>query len=210
MKRVSSVLISTICAALLIGCSREDVQAPMLMPRPDTDMHYRLEAYIDAGCDVADDQSCLTHPDILVSNPVDVQRYGSYVVQYSAMDEAGNTGYAERIVDVVLPLTDYYSQEYQAYDTCTSGNFFYTGLVQDCDCDAMAVTVGNISNFGLSASFTLPVSGTYNHMMTLDTVKAAVTFFGTGMMSPGADTIFWEYLLIDSVQTDVCRSTWIK
>lgn len=208
--RSSLIPICAICTALAFGCSREDTEQPILVMVPDTDLHYRLEPYTDPGVDVADDQTCLRPEDVIVDNPVDVTRYGTYMITYSATDAAGNTALAQRPVDIILPLEDYYDQNWQAYDTCTSGNYQYTGLVQDCDCDAMAVTVGNISNFGLSASFTLPVSGIYNHMVTLDTIKAAVYFEGSGIMSVMADTLFWNYTIADSVSADVCRSVWIK
>lgn len=201
---------AVLAAGLFVACSKEDTEAPLLMPTPDYTVHYRMQPYTDPGCDVADALDCLQQADIVVSGIVDVSRYGTYQLDYTATDDAGNVGYTSRTIDVILPIEDYYNQTWKAFDTCTSGNYFYDGLIQDCDCDEFAVTVGNISNFGLSASFTLPISGTYNHMLNLDTVKAGVTFFGLGTMSPMADSIYWDYLVIDSVQTDVCRSVWVK
>lgn len=205
-----TVFFMALLPCLLAACAQEDLEAPLLMPIPDNSIHYRARDYFDPGCEVADDRDCLLSADVLTTGFVDKLRYGTYQIQYSATDQSGNTGYAYRDVNIVLPIADYYDQTWKAYDTCTTGNYFYDGLIQDCDCGLSSVTVGNISNFGLSASFTLPVSGTYNHMLSLDTVKAGVTFFGTGMMSPKADSIYWNYVIIDSVQTDVCRSVWIK
>lgn len=88
--------------------------------------------------------------------------------------------------------------------------FLYTGLVQDCNCPQNAVTVANISNFGMSALFTLPIDGQYNEIILMDTSKAAVSFYGEAKMSTGADTLFWNYSIADSVNTDVCSSVWIK
>jgi len=199
-----------LAACLFSACLQEDARLPLLMPVADPSVHYRNAPYSDAGCEVADDQTCLYAEDIQIANTVDITRYGSYSVTYTAVDAAGNTGTAIRPVDIVLPLTDYYYQWYEAYDTCTSGNYFYTGLIQDCDCGTFSVIAGNISGLGLSASFTLPVSGQYNHILTMDTVKAAVHFSGSGIMNPSADTLFWNYSISDSVQTDVCRAVWIR
>jgi hypothetical protein len=204
-------LLTGMFAMILMACNKEDTASPMIILVPDSDVpHFRTEPFIEPGYDVADDQTCLTSDLVSVINPIDVNRYGNYVVSYSAEDEAGNMTTAFRSVDIVLPLADYYDQTWNAYDTCTSGNYFYTGLIQDCDCGAFAVTVGNISNFGLSATFTLPVTDRYNHVLTMDTVKSAVHFLGTGTMSQMADTLYWNYTIADSVATDVCRSVWIK
>lgn len=208
--RVRISIITAFAAALITGCAQIDTSEPLILLIPDSNTHYRTEPYSDPGFDVADDQTCLQTADVIINNPVNTNLYGTYLITYSAADASGNIAVASRNVDIVLPLKDYYNQTWNAYDTCTSGNIFYTGLIQDCDCPDQSVIVGNISNFGLSASFTLPVSGQYNHMITLDTTKAAVTFFGTGVMNPSADTLFWEYIIMDSVSTDVCRSTWIK
>lgn len=205
-----NVLTISLLITLLAACAQDDLEAPLLMPIPDNAIHYRATDYDDPGCEVADALDCLHPEDITATSNVDILRYGTYQIAYSAADEAGNMGYAYRDVQIVLPLEDYYDQTWKAFDTCTSGNYFYDGLIQDCSCGLFSVTVGNISNFGLSASFNLPVSGTYNHTLSLDTIKAGVTFFGTGIMSPKADSIYWNYLIMDSVQTDVCRSVWIK
>ena len=207
--KIIPVTIATAC--IFSSCRKEDTLKPIINLNPDTTLkHYRSEPYNDPGFEAVDDYSCNLTDNIEVINEVDVNHYGSYSITYTVEDEAGNVAETERQVDIILPLTDYYSQNYTAFDTCTSSNFYYTGLVQDCDCDNFSVIVGNISNFGLSASFPLPISGQYNQVITLDTTKADVYFFGTGTMSTAADTIFWEYSIQDSVSTDVCRSVWIK
>ena len=183
----------------------------MIILEPDTHTpHYRNSIYVDPGFDVVDDYSCQQDIAVTVDDQVNTSKYGTYLVTYTATDADGNIFETNRSVDVILPITDYYDFSYAAFDTCTSGNYFYTGLAQDCDCDVDKVTFGNISNFGLSATFPLPISGQYNHMVTLDTTKQAVTFLGTAVMSPAADTIYWNYVIMDSVSTDACRSVWIK
>lgn len=193
------------------ACTRDDSTAPLILIQPDAHApHYRTIPFVDPGCEVADDYSCADAIDLQISNNVEVNKYGTYNIMYTATDEAGNINEYNRPVDIILPISDYYDFAYSAYDTCTSGNYFYTGLAQDCDCPDDKVIFGNISNFGPNATFPLPINGQYNHMITLDTTKLAVTFFGTGVMSPAADTIFWEYVIMDSISTDACRSVWIK
>ncbi len=196
---------------VIISCKREDIISPVILLNEDPDtLHYRTEPYEDPGAEVADNHSCNLTASLQVLSEVDINHYGTYPVTYLVEDEAGNISQEVRLVDIVLPITDYYDQNYTAFDTCTSGNYFYTGLVQDCDCDTFYVTVGNISNLGLSASFNLPVSGQYNQYLTLDTIKAAISFNGIGTMSSGADTLNWDYTIQDSLSIDVCRSVWIK
>jgi len=205
-----SILVS-LCGILIISCKREDTISPKIIVNSDlVGVHYRTEPYEDAGAEVADNHACDLSASLQIINEVDINHYGSYSVTYIVEDEAGNTSQEVRTVDIILPINDYYNQNYSAFDTCTSGNYFYTGLVQDCDCADFAVTVGNISNLGLSASFNLPVFGQYNQSLSLDTIKAAISFNGIGTMSSGADTINWEYIIQDSLSTDVCRSVWIK
>lgn len=176
-----------------------------------TSTHYRGDPYNDPGASALDNYDCDLSTNILTTSLVDINRYGTYEVIYTLEDESGNVAKETRSVDIILPVEDYYSLEYQAYDTCTSYNYFYTALIQDCDCpDPLSVTVSNLSNFGQSALFTLPISGTYQEYLTLDTTKAAIHFEGFGIMTPGADTINWSYSISDSINTDVCKSVWIK
>lgn len=204
-------ILAILCGIVIISCKKEDTTAPVILVNNDpSSIHYRTEPYVDAGAEVADNYTCDLSTALQVINEVDIYHYGTYPVTYIVEDEAGNVSQEVRNVEIILPITDYYHQNYSAFDTCTSGNYFYTGLVQDCDCDDFSVTVGNISNLGLSASFNLPVYGQYNQFLTLDTIKAAISFNGIGTMSSGADTINWEYIIQDSLSSDVCRSVWIK
>lgn len=185
-------------------------QPVIVLNRDNQSVHYRTQPYSDPGANAYDDQTCDLSSQIITNNTVNTNLYGTYTVEYSVEDAAGNNATASRPVDIILPLTDYYAQIYNAVDSCTSGVYFYQGLIQDCDCDAQKVTVGNISNFGLSATFPLPVSGQYSELLNMDTTKAAVHFLGYGLMAPDAQSIYWEYQISDSVSTDVCRSHWQK
>lgn len=203
------LIISAFCA--LSACAKQDAEPPIITLDGDaTDEHFRGNPYNDAGASVIDNHSCNLESDIMVTNTVDENRYGAYSISYVVEDEAGNSASAVRQVEVVLPLDDYYLIDWQAYDTCSSGTFNYTGLVQDCDCPGMNVTVGNISNYGLSAIFTLPVSGQFNQFINLDTNKAGISFFGTATMNPTADSLFWSYIISDSVSSETCTSVWVK
>lgn len=205
------LIIFTLGGLFIVSCKKGDITSPVILLNTDEQLvHFRAEPYVDAGAEVADNYTCDLASELEVINEVDIFHYGSYHVTYMVADDAGNTALEVRNVEIVLPITDYYSQNYAAYDTCTSGNYSYTSLIQDCDCDQFSVTVGNISNLGLSASFTLPISGQYNQYLSLDTIKSAIYFNGSGIMSSGADTINWNYTIQDTITTDVCRSVWIK
>ncbi|MBC8172493.1 MAG: DUF5011 domain-containing protein [Chitinophagales bacterium] len=193
------------------SCKKADTEAPFIVMNADTVMyHYLGTAYIDPGAQAIDNYTCDLDDAVLAENNIDIYRYGPYAVTYTATDDAGNTGVATRVVDIILQPSNYYSLDYSATDSCTSGVYNYTGSVQDCDCDADAVTVLNISNFGASATFTLPLTGRYNHIILLDTTKSAITFSGAGIMSRAIDTIQWNYTISDSITEDVCTSTWVK
>ena len=197
--------------AMAAACSKTDIKEPtILLTADESEVHYRTQPYIDPGFFIIDDYTCNLNEAVQIDGFVDINKYGTYQITYTVADEAGNESVATRDVAIVLPIEDYYAIEWNAYDTCTSGNYFYTGLIQDCDCGDFKVTVGNISNFGLSAAFNLPISGDYNQLLSLDTAKAGVSFLGTGNMSPAADSIFWNYTISDSISSDVCRSVWIK
>lgn len=183
---------------------------PVISLNADTTLHYLNQPFIDPGFYVTDNHSCDLADEVEITNPVDINNYGTYTITYNVSDEAGNKAVAERPVDIILNKSDYYHLTYVATDSCTSGTFFYNALIQDCDCPQNAVTVANISNFGLSAIFTLPLSGQYNEIILLDTSKAAVSFIGEALMSSNADTLFWNYTIADSVSMDVCKSVWIK
>jgi len=197
--------------AMAAACSKTDTTEPtILLTADESDVHYRTEPYTDPGFFIVDDYTCNLNEDVQIDGFVDINHYGTYQINYTVTDNAGNEAIASRIVDIILPVDDYYAIEWAAYDTCASGNYFYTGLIQDCDCGEFAVTVGNISNFGLSAVFNLPISGVYNQFLSLDTAKAGVSFLGTATMSTAADSLIWNYIISDSLSSDACRSVWIK
>lgn len=202
----------TFCFLMVIitSCQREDTIAPLILPNTDTITHYFGDVYIDAGAEVLDDKDCDAGPAEIILNEVDIYHYGSYNVKYYAEDNAGNSSRVVRKVNIVLKPEQYYDLTYAASDTCTSGNYYYDALIQDCDCEINAVTIANISNFGSSATFTIPLSGTYNHILKLSDTLYDISFFGSGEMSPGADTIRWSYSISDSVNTDACTSVWVK
>ncbi|MBC8047989.1 MAG: DUF5011 domain-containing protein [Fimbriimonadaceae bacterium] len=211
MRITTKIIVVLYVSAILFGsCSKTDIIAPIILLHNDTTTHYFGEPYIDAGGDIADDKSCNLDSLVIIDSNIDIYHYGTYTITYQAEDEAGNIGIAEREVDIILKPSDYYSLSYNASDTCSTGNYYYTGLVQDCDCSNTAITIGNISNFGLSALFTLEINGRYNQKIILDTTRFAITFLGDGIMTPGTDTIRWNYTISDSIISDVCVSTWIK
>lgn len=185
--------------------------APVILLKEDTVLHYLNEPYVDAGITVLDDKSCtIDTSDIKTTVNVDITRYGEYSVVYIAEDAADNRSRLTRSVDVILRPLNYFDETYSAMDSCTSGNYPYTGYIQDCDCGLNAVTVGNISNFGSSALFTLDLSGRYSEKILLDTTRLGVTFTGTGIMSKSADTLKWTYTISDSINSDFCTSVWLK
>ncbi len=193
------------------ACQKQDDIPPRILLTEDTTaVHYRTFPWQEPGYDVIDNHECNDEDLITISNNVDIWRYGSYTVEYRAEDAAGNSAEAIRNVEIVLRPDDYYSLTYAATDSCDSGVFNYTALIQDCDCANEAITVGNISNFGLSAIFTLPLEGTFSELVVLDTTKSGVDFLGFGNMSPAADTLYWQYSLTAGSSTDACTSVWVK
>lgn len=209
MRRLFYIAIP-LCVALG-SCSRQNMIAPVILLHADTvPVHYRTLPYTDPGASAVDDHNCNLDADISVSGSVDVYHYGTYTLIYAVDDGEGNHTEAERNVDIVLPVADYYSVHYFASDSCTSGLYSYTGLIQDCDCGEPKVLVSNISDFGMSASFILPLEGRYQEMIHMDTTKADIHFEGSAVMSSGADTLYWQYTIADTVNSDVCTSVWIK
>jgi hypothetical protein len=199
------------CFLVVFMVSCTDTIPPVIEVLPGSgEEHYRGLPYEDPGAIVLDDQSCDTEEMLTVINEVDIWQYGSYTVTYTATDMSNNTATAIREVDILLRPDDYYDLTWNATDTCEGIAFNYTALVQDCDCDSFAITVGNISNFGLSALFTLPLDGSYNELVLMDTTKSGVTFSGNAIMNPSADTLIWTYTLSDGADTESCSATWTK
>ncbi len=189
------------CFLVVFMVSCTDTIPPVIEVLPGSgEEHYRGLPYEDPGAIVLDDQSCDTEEMLTVINEVDIWQYGSY----TATDMSNNTATAIREVDILLRPDDYYDLTWNATDTCEGIAFNYTALVQDCDCDSFAITVGNISNFGLSALFTLPLDGSYNELVLMDTTKSGVTFSGNAIMNPSA------YTLSDGADTESCSATWTK
>lgn len=204
-------LLTCFLLAGLVACEKPDTIAPRVHVNTDSiPTHYLNQPYTDPGATVIDNHDCKANELLTVINEVDITRYGTYNVIYTATDEQENSTEAVRNVDIVLQPSDYFSTYYTATDSCTSGNYSYVALIQDCDCPEQAVTVSNISNFGSSATFILPLSGTYNEIILMDTTRSGVDFLGDGLMSPGADTLNWQYTISTGSDSDFCRSVWVK
>jgi hypothetical protein len=200
------------CISLLFlaACEKSDTLPPVIYVLPDAETHLLGIPYVDAGVEVLDNHDCDVANLLATESNVDVFQYGSYQVSYTATDQAGNTSQAFRDVDIQLAENNYFNLLYAATDSCSSGVYSYTGLIQDCDCDEEVVTVANISNFGLSATFQLPLSGQYNELLLMDTSRLGVSFNGIATMSRAADTLRWIYVISTADASDACSSTWIK
>jgi hypothetical protein len=110
-----------ICFSLVwTGCKKEDTVPPVVTLIGDASVAVDLGGtYTDAGATAIDDVDGDVTSNIEVSNPVDTQKSGTYVVIYAVPDAAGNVGSANRTV-TVTPNRNSYLGSYSTVEDCPS------------------------------------------------------------------------------------------
>lgn len=100
---VSLMIMAAGSAMLITSCGKDDSTAPIVTPNGNSTETVSLNtSYTDAGATATDDEDGAisnVSSDVSATNP-NVNLTGTYTITYSALDAAGNTGYATRTVIV--------------------------------------------------------------------------------------------------------------
>jgi hypothetical protein len=93
MKNLITILIILTSFALVIGISscKKDKTDPVITLLGDTSIvHNKGDIYTDAGATAEDDVDGDITANIDVTNPIDVNVEGIYIIKYNVSDKAGN------------------------------------------------------------------------------------------------------------------------
>ena len=128
----STLALALVSLSLFQSCRKDDTQAPVISIIGNNPMTVYLgTAFNDPGATATDNEDGTVSVSVLGS--VDATTAHSYVLTYSAIDDAGNSSAANRVVKVVMTRSNYIWSGYQAADTCTTnstiGPFAYPGNI---------------------------------------------------------------------------------
>lgn len=121
-------------AVFISGCSKDDTEAPVITLNGDNPYQLEmLQTYSDPGATADDNEDGDLSSSISVdASDIENRLPGSYEVNYSVSDAAGNSGSASREV-IVYATTNALAKTYNVADTCGSGasavSFAYTQTV---------------------------------------------------------------------------------
>jgi hypothetical protein len=197
--------------ALASGCKPADNEAPRLdvlqglppvVPLGDSLPELRIEARDNRDCDLG--------ARISIEGTVNTARLGDYRVDYRVSDEAGNESAAGFDVRVVMIKDSYYAVEYEGIDSCASGVFTYSALIDDCTCAQDEVLLYNLGNFGPGSYVNLAFSGDYGQELSLSRQIGPLSWSGQGRALPHGDSLRLEWQLSNGAETEQCRTLLIK
>ncbi len=206
-----SIFFLSIILLVFSACKKKDTSPPLIeFLSPDTIHYYLNDTFNLPQVAYYDDRTCKFADKTSINNSVNTSEYGLYHVVYTAEDEAGNS--TEEILNVVvkLRLSDYYALEYDGRDSCTSGIYEYSALLQNCNCEDSIVEIFNLGGFGPGTKIDLMIDGMFNEQITIDQRSGDVQFTGKGIMSTNANKIELEYIVDNDADTDHCFTTLIK
>lgn len=141
MKKYPVVLISLVLSILFVlgSCKKKDDTAPTVTLIGDAHIFHVLnEPYTDPGAKATDDGSPIDA--IIELNTVEINLVGEYKVVWTAVDEEGNKGTAERKV-TVYNEANYLIGNYNIHVKCDS-----SGVIREYDYSDMILVSGNLNN----------------------------------------------------------------
>jgi hypothetical protein len=208
----------TITALIFSGCSKdEDTDAPVITLSGTSPMEIELQqSYIEPGATAVDGEDGSVN--VTITGSVDNDLKGTYIITYSATDEAGNTASVERNV-IVVNSADFLGGNYvNAVDTCAiTGNASFNATVSTSNTINGRFNVSNFGAFGTSVSVACDYNSATNKItaatpQSLGGGSNLTTVFSSSAVTSTTPVIFKiSYQWLDSSgTTDICTSTYSK
>jgi hypothetical protein len=219
MKRilVLAMVLAFSAPLIMTSCTPEDTTAPVVTLTGDPVVDHLLNtAYVDDGATAVDDEDgALT---VAVLNNVNPDKIGTYTVEFSATDNAGNTGTAERVVNVIVKQVSFVFT-WAVVDSVTGvgqGVYDYNSVVTASATDINKILISNFGGFGTDVM----VTATFDKFGNLTIANQQLigvdpgsegTVSGTGVMADHGNQIFLEYTISYTAGgTDTGHATFTK
>ncbi len=141
-----SIALSTV---FLTSCSKDDTTPPIitLLGAESLELSLNTASWADPGATATDDEdgTVTVTSDYSSTNP-NLNQTGTYIITYSATDEAGNTGTATRTVRVKNDA-EAFAGSYSVRDTCPGFVFNYSQTI------TVSQTINNRVHFNKFADY---------------------------------------------------------
>lgn len=200
------------------GCSKDDdTTAPIITLTGGASTEIELqEAYVEQGASAVDGEDGTIA--VSITGVVNNNLKGQYIVFYSATDKSGNTGTAERTVNVVNSA-DFLGGNYvNATDTCvTSPPSSFNATVSVSNTTNGLFSVSNFGAFGTSVSVELSYNSATSKITAVipqglgGGANLTNVFTSSAVTSNNPVIYKVNYQWTDSNGiSDICGSTYIK
>ncbi|MDD3877569.1 MAG: DUF5011 domain-containing protein [Bacteroidales bacterium] len=210
----------SILAIVLVGglffitsCTPEDMGKPVVTLTGDAVMTIDFGAtFTDPGATATDDvDDAVT---VIVTGEVNKNAAGEYTLTYTATDEAGNVGTAERTVYVSHRKGNIVAT-YTASEQCTGPGGPYTvnpysASITPGAATNMAIIFNNFGNFTVPVNVNGTLAGNAGLTLTIPQQTNGLTFEGSGTINAAGTVITITYTAADGGATDTCTATWTK
>lgn len=203
MKRFNlfMVMLAFTGALFVTSCADDDVTAPVISILGDATVDHLLNTdYSDAGATAQDNEDGDLTVEVL--NNVDVDKIGTYTVDYSATDLSGNVGTASRTVNVIVKQVSF-QFSWAVVDSVVGvgqGIYDYNSGITASAVELDKILISNFGGFGSSVI----VSATFDkfgHLTIANQQLIGVdpgsegTVTGTGSMANHGNQILIEYII---------------
>lgn len=171
MKRMKLLIPALFLAAgtlFVTGCGDDDLDAPSITLNGDSPQIIDLGGtYTEAGAVATDNEDGDISASIVTdASAVNTDMVGKYTVTYTVVDEAGNTGTAEREV-WVRATTDNYEGFFTVVESCVGSIPAYEIQIEKINATTLRVT--NLGDFSAGETvFDMTVSGDLNDILTIN------------------------------------------
>jgi hypothetical protein len=216
--RFAAIAGMALVATVFTACEEDDLNSPVITLEGGNVVAVRIgTAWTEPGATAEDVEDGPIGTINVDATGFNTNVMGTYSLLYSAVDEAGNTGTAERIVNVYVNSADLVGS-YTVNDTCDGGivDGPYTSNVAN-SVDSFNVIIDNFWNSGVTITDGITLSGDLNDQVTVDAAGGGATFVGSGTITSAeasggsvAVTMKLGYTTDDGTTALFCNSTLVK
>lgn len=200
MKSKISVLALAVVASVsmvLVSCGDDDLTNPVVSVTGDDPQIIALgDDYTELGATATDEQDGdLSDAIVIDATSVNTDVVGKYTVSYSVVDEAGNTGSAERDV-WVMATNDSYAGTYDVTESYTNNEtgesdvITYVVSITAAAADETKILIENLGDYDPAVTVEAFLEGDLQDDLTINQTVGGITFVGTGSITTGTTTTF--------------------
>lgn len=216
--RFAAIAGMALVATVFTACEDDDLNSPVITLEGGDVVAVRIGTpWTEPGATAEDVEDGTISTINVDATGFDTDVMGTYTLIYSATDEAGNVGTAERTVNVYINSDDLVGN-YTVNDTCDGGitDGPYTSTVT-ASVDTANVIIDNFWNAGVTVNSGITLSGALNNMVDIDAAGGGATFVGGGTVTDAvktgssvAVTMILNYDTDDGTDVLNCTSTLVK